>query len=176
VTGEDLLDAIEVFDGEYGGDYDFITANCAIKVIDVMHFLGFDVHDRALLSWINTELQTPRTIAALRNASTIVTLYPTLNRDQILAKNDTELFGTLIDYSIQQALANYATDLVFYQAQKAPSVAPSAKSPPAKAPSSTSAPVAAGSPTANGKVSMAPALSAAFAVLSFATLAVLAIV
>lgn len=152
VTGEDLLDAIEVFDGEYGGGYDFITANCAIKVIDVMHFFGLDVYDRALLSWINMELQTPSMIQMLRNASNLGSLYPTLTRDQILAKNNTEIFGTLIDFSIKKALDNYASDLAFYKAQKAPLATPVAS------PSSLVSAPTKTAPTANGKVSSGSSL------------------
>lgn len=165
VTGEDLLDAIEVFDGEYGGDYDFITANCAIKVIDVMYFLGLDVHDRALLSWINMELQTPSLIQMLRSASNVGSLYPTLTRDQILAKNNTEIFGSLIDFSIKKALDNYASDLEFYKAQKAPVAAP------VTAPSSTVSAPAKTAPTANGKVSSGSSLVAS-SIMSLALFAV----
>jgi hypothetical protein len=125
------LDAIEVFDGEYGGDYDFITNNCAIKVIDVMYFLGFDVHNRTLLTWIRNELQTQPMIDMFSSALNVVALYSNLTRDQILAKPNAELFDTLIDYSIKKALDNYAADVVYYQAQKPPSVAPGVRTPTA---------------------------------------------
>jgi hypothetical protein len=126
ISGFDLLDAIDTFNGEYGGEYDIITRNCASKVLDVAIYLGFqDVATNATFqAWMTQSLNSPWVINALRNSSNVDLLYPETPREEILAKADDELLGTLVSWYVDREIAAYAEVLEFMRAQDAPAATP----------------------------------------------------
>lgn len=147
ITADDVLDAVEMFDGEFGDYYDIITANCAGKVIEVLYYLNLPVEDRGFLDWITARLDTPYVHDLIRLSPNITALYPGLPADTILEKSDSELIGRLVNMTIENEINAYATTLAYFQAKAAapraaPAVAPRAA--PAAA-SSGAAPKALGS-------------------------------
>eukprot|EP01122_Echinamoeba_exundans_P006869 TRINITY_DN2000_c0_g1_i2.p2 TRINITY_DN2000_c0_g1~~TRINITY_DN2000_c0_g1_i2.p2 ORF type:complete len:320 (+),score=72.67 TRINITY_DN2000_c0_g1_i2:90-1049(+) len=171
ITTLDLIDAIETFDGEFGGEYDIVTSNCAAKIIDVLTYLNFTVNNATFLDWIATQLQTPKVVGLLKNSTNIDVLYPGMARADILAKPDAELISTLTYWSANETLAMYGESLNFYRAQAAaPKAAPKAAPPKAAAPSVVAAPTSAGTkqpvsnaPQGSGKASPATSFVASIA-------------
>lgn len=180
ISAEDLLDAIDTFDGQYEENYDIVTANCAAKIINVLYYLYLPVEDRAFLVWLGEQLQTDYVMELLRASPNITLLYPAESVDAIKAKPDAELITRLVDYSLTKEIAEYNATLEYYKSlEKAPRAAPRApvSAPFVRSPSSASPAVGSspsgstvGTPQANGKVS-----SASFVTLGWMTLGVAAI-
>jgi hypothetical protein len=179
ITTLDLIDAIETFDGEFGGDYDIVTNNCAAKIIDVLTYINLNVNDAALLDWVATQLNTPKVADLLRNSTNVGVLYPGMSTVDILAKPNAELLSKLTYWSANETLAMYGESLTFYRAlAAAPKAAPKAAPPRAAAPKAASAPTSvakqpvSNSPQASSKAS--PATAVVVSVLSVSLAAVIA--
>eukprot|EP01122_Echinamoeba_exundans_P013951 TRINITY_DN6206_c0_g1_i1.p1 TRINITY_DN6206_c0_g1~~TRINITY_DN6206_c0_g1_i1.p1 ORF type:complete len:347 (+),score=76.72 TRINITY_DN6206_c0_g1_i1:63-1043(+) len=176
ITTLDLIDAVDIFNGEYGGEYDIVTNNCAAKIIDVLTFLNFTM-DTTFLDWVVAQLNTPKVIELLRNSTSLDQLYPGMAQADILAKPDNELLNKLTYWSANETLAMYGESLSFYRAQAlAPKAAPKAapQSAPKAAPvagsapsgGNTKAPVS-NAPQGSTKASSSSAVVASISVLFF---------
>lgn len=125
ISGAHLVEALDIFNGEYGEPYDIITNSCAMKLIDVMHYLNLNVTNPDFLAWVGQHLLTPKIIDMVRTSNNIQLLFPGVPVNDILAKTDQELIDALVQYSVQSELTAYADHLAFYIAQNnAPAAAP----------------------------------------------------
>jgi hypothetical protein len=185
ITTLDLIDAVETFDGEYGGAYDIISNSCAGKIIDALTYLNISVNDATFLDWMATKLQTPRVVQMVREGE-VELLYPELSRTDILAKSDSELISKLTYWSANETLSAYGESLNFYKAKalapkaapKAPTASPKASMAPSSAsatPTSTTTQPVSNAPQGSGKASSASNVASAssLALILFATLPLL---
>jgi hypothetical protein len=154
----DLIDAVDIFNGEYGGEYDVVTNNCAAKIIDVLTFLNFTM-DSVFLDWVAAQLNTPKVLELLRASPSLDQLYPGMAQADILAKPDNELLTKLTFWSANETLAMYGESLTFYRTQAlAPKAAPKAAPNAAPKVAPVAVPVAASAPS--GSTTKAPVSNA----------------
>eukprot|EP01126_Amoeba_proteus_P063436 TRINITY_DN8744_c0_g1_i1.p1 TRINITY_DN8744_c0_g1~~TRINITY_DN8744_c0_g1_i1.p1 ORF type:complete len:175 (-),score=26.04 TRINITY_DN8744_c0_g1_i1:170-616(-) len=97
----------QVEDSSSYGEYNIITNNCGVRLIQVLNVLGFWVDD-ALQSFCLDHLQKPEVIMLLRNSSQLHLLFEGQTDHEIEGKDDRELLSSLINYtvSVTQSEAN----------------------------------------------------------------------
>eukprot|EP01126_Amoeba_proteus_P057750 TRINITY_DN7379_c0_g1_i4.p1 TRINITY_DN7379_c0_g1~~TRINITY_DN7379_c0_g1_i4.p1 ORF type:complete len:139 (+),score=23.10 TRINITY_DN7379_c0_g1_i4:131-547(+) len=97
---EDLWAAISAFHYSDEGDYDIVTNNCGVALIELVGYLGLDLNSTAI-RWIAQALEKGGVISPMvRENKNIGLLFPNLSTADISKKSDNELTLRLTEYTV----------------------------------------------------------------------------
>jgi len=87
-------------DAPVEGEYDIVTNNCAVRLIQALNLLDFTV-DQHLMDYCKEQLlQSQGVIDLLRASPNLSLLFPNTSTTDILAMSDDTLMQTLISYTV----------------------------------------------------------------------------
>lgn len=100
VSIDDIDDAIDAQDDEEDEAYDIVINNCAGRIIRVLELFGFKITSEIRSFCVTSLTKEKKIMDMLRSNSNIGLLYPSLTKNQILAKTDVELMTKLVAYTV----------------------------------------------------------------------------